>query len=144
MSDWYQQEFIPYAEEYQALPDRRPHTILKWMETYIEPAKDHFGDALMLLAHYYMGGEIVKLVEHFGGEIGDSYQLALKAVRAPEKTVIVESAVHFMAESVSILARPDQQVFITNPKAGCTMEMLAKDYMVSPAFEELNFTGLFC
>lgn len=136
--DWYQADFAPYAQEYQALPNRKLTTICQWMEPYIQQAKQHFGDELMLLAHYYMGGEIVKLIEHFGGEVGDSYQLALKAKNNPQKKVIVESAVHFMAESISILANPDQRVFITNPKAGCTMEMLAKDYMVEPAILELN------
>jgi quinolinate synthase len=136
--DWYQQEFLPYAEEYQALPDRNILTTLLWMEPYIEAAKKHFGDQLLLLSHYYMGGEIVKIMEYFGGVIGDSYQLALMAVNHPEKKVIVESAVHFMAESVSILANDDQDVYITNPKSGCTMEMLAKDFMVQPAFNQLN------
>jgi quinolinate synthase len=84
-----------------------------------------------------MGGEIVKLVERYGGRVADSYQLALQAARNPEKKVIVESAVHFMAESIAILANDDQQVWITNPKAGCTMEMMAKDWMVLPAAEQL-------
>jgi quinolinate synthase len=136
--DWYQEQFIPYAEEYQALPDRNYHTVLNWMRHYVEPAQKYFGDSLLLLAHYYMGGEIVKLVQAFGGEVADSYQLAVIAARKPEKNVIVESAVHFMAETISILARPNQQVYITNPKSGCTMEMLAKDYMVEPAFSDLN------
>lgn len=136
--DWYQQEFIPYAAEYQALPDRKLATILPWMKRYIEPAQKYFGNQLLLLAHYYMGGEIVNIIKYFGGEVEDSYQLALKAVRNPEKKIIVESAVHFMAESISILANEDQQVYITNPKSGCTMEMHAKDYMVAPALEELN------
>ncbi len=136
--DWYQPEFAPYAEEYQALPDRKFSTIINWMEKYIKPAQNHFGDSLLLLAHYYMGGEIVKLIQHFGGNIGDSYELALKAALNPEKKIIVESAVHFMAESISILAHEDQRVFITNPKSGCTMEMLAKDFMVEPAFRDLN------
>jgi quinolinate synthase len=77
-------------------------------------------------------------LEQFGGKIGDSYQLALMAAEHPEKSVIIESAVHFMAESISILANKNQQVFITNPKSGCTMEMLAKDFMVEPAFMDLN------
>ena len=136
--DWYQEEFIPYAKEYQALPDRKLTTILDWMSAYIQPALDHFGDQLLLLAHYYMGGEIVKLITHFGGAIGDSYQLALMARDNPDKKIIIESAVHFMAESISILTRDDQQVYITNPKSGCTMEMHAKDYMVEPAFDDLN------
>lgn len=136
--DWYQQEFLPYAEEYQALPDRDITTTLLWMEPYIEAAAKQFGDSLLLLAHYYMGGEIVKIINYFGGTIGDSYQLALMAVEHPDKKVIVESAVHFMAESIAILAHADQDVYITNPKSGCTMEMLAKDFMVQPAFDQLN------
>lgn len=136
--DWYQPDFIPYAEEYQALPDRKLTTVLKWMTPYMRRAQDHFGDKLLLLAHYYMGGDIVRLIEQFGGQIGDSYQLALMAANHPEKSVIIESAVHFMAESISILANKNQHVYITNPKSGCTMEMLAKDFMVEPAFTDLN------
>jgi quinolinate synthase len=135
--DWYQPEFRPYAEEFLALPDHRAETVVRWMDGYIKPARAHFGDSLLLLAHYYMGGEIVKLVEHYGGRIADSYALALAARNAPEKKVIVESAVHFMAESIAILAHPDQSVWITNPKAGCTMEMLAKDWMVLPVADQL-------
>ncbi len=135
--DWYQEEFRPYAEEYLALPDRLPETVFGWLDGYVRPACEHFGDALLLVAHYYMGGEIVKLVERYGGAVGDSYQLALKARDNPRKRVIVESAVHFMAEAIALLARDDQQVWITNPKAGCTMEMLAKDYMVLPVADQL-------
>ena len=136
--DRYQPEFAPYAEEYLALPDRLPGTVLPWMDRYVRPALDALGDRAMLLAHYYMGGEIVKLVERYGGQVADSYQLALQAVRHPEKTIFVESAVHFMAEAIALLANPDQQVWITNPRAGCTMEMMAKDFMVEPIFEELR------
>ncbi|MCP3916980.1 MAG: quinolinate synthase NadA [bacterium] len=135
--DWYQEEFRPYAEEYLALPDRKPETVLPWLDRYVRRAQDHFGDELLLLAHFYMGGEIVKLVERYEGAVADSYALALQAARNPEKKVIVESAVHFMAEAVAILAHEDQSVWITNPKAGCTMEMLAKDFMVYPIADQL-------
>jgi len=135
--DWYQDELRPYAEEYLALPDRTPETVLPWLDSYVRPAQDHFGDSLLLLAHYYMGGEIVKLVERYGGSVSDSYALALQATRQPEKKIIVESAVHFMAESIALLARDDQQIWITNPKAGCTMEMMAKDHMVLPVADQL-------
>ncbi|MEM9381851.1 MAG: quinolinate synthase NadA [Planctomycetota bacterium] len=135
--DWYQEPFRPYAEEYLALPDRKPETVLPWLDRYALPAIDHFGDELLLLAHFYMGGEIVKLVERYGGAVSDSYVLALQAERNPEKRVIVESAVHFMAETVAILSHPHQEVWITNPKAGCTMEMLAKDHLVLPIADQL-------
>jgi len=136
--DWYQPEFVPYAEEFMALPDRKLSTVVDWMSPYMKKAQDHFGPQLLLLAHYYMGGEIVRLIEQFGGKVGDSYQLALMAADNPEKSIIIESAVHFMAESISILANPHQTVYITNPKSGCTMEMLSKDFMVEPAFTDLN------
>ncbi len=136
--DWYQDELRPYAEEYLALPDRRAETIFRWLDGYVLPAREHFGDALLLLAHFYMGGEIVKLVERYGGSVADSYQLALQARDNPQKKVIVESAVHFMAESIAILAHPDQAVWITNPKAGCTMELLAKDFHVLPVVDQLE------
>ena len=135
--DWYQPEFQPYAEEYLSLPDRTPATVLPWLDAYIKPALNHFGDSLLLLAHYYMGGEIVKLVERYGGTVADSYALALQASQNPEKKVIVESAVHFMAETIATLSSDDQQVWITNPKAGCTMEMMAKDWMVQPIENQL-------
>jgi len=136
--DWYQEEFRPYAEEYLALPDRTPETVVRWMDSYLEPALRELGSELMLLAHYYMGGEIVKLVERYGGHIADSYALAMQTVRNPQKKLFVESAVHFMAESIALLAAPDQAVYITNPKSGCTMEMMAKDFMLRPAIERLT------
>lgn len=136
--DHYQAEFQPYAEEYLALPDRRPESVLPWMDGYLGPALDALGSELMLLAHYYMGGEIVKLVERYGGHVADSYQLARQAVLNPDKKIFVESAVHFMAESIALLAAPDQDVYITNPRSGCTMEMMAKGFMVTPAFEALR------
>ena len=138
--DWYQEEFKPYAEEYLALPDRTPASVLPWMEGYLNPALDHFGDKLLLLAHYYMGGEIVKLVEHFGGRIADSYELALMARDHSEAEFIVESAVHFMAESIATLAQPGQEVYITNPRSGCTMEMFAKEHHIAPVFDDLYET----
>ena len=136
--DWYQEEFKPYAEEYLALPDRTPQTLLPWMDSYIRPALDALGPQVMLLAHYYMGGEIVKLVERYGGQVADSYALACQTRLHPEKKIFVESAVHFMAESIALLAAEDQQVYITNPKSGCTMEMMAKDFMIQPAFDRLR------
>jgi len=136
--DWYQDEFKSYAQEYLALPDRTPATVLPWMDRYLEPALRELGDSVVLLAHYYMGGEIVKLVERYGGRVGDSYELALQTRARPAARHFVESAVHFMAESIALLANDDQHVWITNPKSGCTMEMMAKDWMVEPVYDELR------
>ena len=135
--DWYQDEFRPYAQEYLALPDRTPETVMPWLDGYVRPAIDAFGPSLMLAAHFYMGGEIVKLVERYGGHVGDSYALATMAARSPGAEVIVQSAVHFMAEAIALLAEPHQRVYITNPKAGCTMEMMAREDAVEPITDQL-------
>lgn len=135
--DVYDEPFKPYAEAYLALPDRTPETVLPWLDAYVLPAVDHFGNDLLLLAHFYMGGEIVKLVERYGGIVSDSYALAIKARDAGPASIIVESAVHFMAETAAILAREDQSVWITNPRAGCTMEMMASDEVVAPVARQL-------
>jgi quinolinate synthase len=136
--DWYQEEFKPYAEEYLGLPDRTPESVLPWMDRYLEPARKELGPKLLLLAHYYMGGEIVKLVERYGGRIADSYELALQARKNADAEFLVESAVHFMADAIATLAHPHQQVYITNPRAGCTLEMYAKEHHVAPAYDELR------
>jgi quinolinate synthase len=136
--DWYQEEFKPYAQEYLALPDRTPESVLPWMDRYLLPARRELGPKLLLLAHYYMGGEIVKLVERYGGRIADSYELALQARSNEAAEWIVESAVHFMADAIATLAQPHQKVLITNPRAGCTLEMYAKEFHVAPAVDELK------
>jgi quinolinate synthase len=134
----YQEQFKTYAEEYLALPDHQPETVLPWMESYVRPALAELGSDLVLLAHYYMGGAIVRLVERYGGKIGDSYELAREVERHREKRLFVESAVHFMVESIAILAEGEQEVYITNPRAGCTLEMMAKEFMVRPALWALQ------
>ncbi len=60
--DWYPAEFKPYAEEYLALPDRKPGTVLPWLDSYMRPALDLFGGDLLLLAPYYTRAELAQLV----------------------------------------------------------------------------------
>ena len=85
--DWYQEAFKPYAEEYLALPDRRPETVFGYMDRHLKPALDHFGDSLLLLAHFYMGGEIVKLVERYGD---DHYRIVMAVAGYGENDLSIE------------------------------------------------------
>lgn len=136
--DWYQPEIRPYAEEMLREKARGQDALLAWLDSYARPTLEHFGEDLLLLAHHYMGGEIVRLVERYGGRVADSYQLALATLERSRARVIVQSAVHFMAETAAILVGEDRDVWITNPKAGCTMEMWAKEDMVLPAVEAFS------
>ena len=47
-----------------------------------------------------------------------------------------------MAEAIATLAHPHQQIYITNPRAGCTMELFAKvggDVVGAACIIELKF-----
>lgn len=71
--------------------------------------------SVCILAHSYQAKEILEVAD----ETGDSFQLSLSAVRAPQQTLLV-CGVHFMAETVKILS-PEKKVLLANPIAGCPM-----------------------
>ncbi len=68
-----------------------------------------------ILAHSYMAQEIKEIADF----TGDSFALAVKSAKVPQKTVIM-CGVRFMAETVKILA-PEKTVILANPAAGCPM-----------------------
>lgn len=68
-----------------------------------------------ILAHYYTLPEIQDLADH----VGDSLALARLATTV-EQPVVVMCGVHFMAETVKMLA-PDKTVLEPAPEAGCSL-----------------------
>lgn len=86
----------------------------------IRNVKRDLGEDLVILAHHYQRKEIVEM----GDYVGDSYLLS-KYAAANNARRIVFCGVHFMAEAARILARPDQQVFMPDPRAGCPMADMA-------------------
>jgi len=68
-----------------------------------------------ILAHYYTIGEIQDLADH----VGDSLALARLATKVGEP-VVVMCGVHFMAETVKMLA-PEKTVLEPAPEAGCSL-----------------------
>ncbi len=95
--------------------------------------KEEFGSQLVILGHHYQRDEIIELSDFRG----DSFKLA-KLASEQEAKYIVFCGVDFMAESSAILARPHQQVFIPEPKAGCPLADLADIDDVQKAWKELG------
>ena len=79
-----------------------------------------------ILAHCYQTHDILEVADF----VGDSFGLAQKAAKAPNKTIMM-CGVRFMAETVKILS-PEKRVLIPREEAGCPMaeqldtEMLAQ------------------
>jgi quinolinate synthase len=73
----------------------------------------------VILAHNYQSPEIFLGVADF---VGDSLELARRAaeMKAEDAPVVVMCGVHFMAETVKVLA-PDRKVLIPDLDAGCSL-----------------------
>lgn len=76
---------------------------------------------VVILAHYYVTGDIQDIADY----VGDSYLLSKKAAEASEK-VILFCGVEFMGESAKILS-PDKTVLLPDLEADCPMA-----HMVTP------------
>lgn len=69
----------------------------------------------VLLAHYYVDGEIQDIADF----TGDSLKLARDAARVTQATIVF-AGVHFMAESAKIL-NPQKRVLLPDLLAGCSL-----------------------
>ena len=69
----------------------------------------------ILLAHYYVAGDIQDVADF----VGDSLALARKASQT-DADIIVFAGVHFMAETAKILS-PDKKVIIPDITSGCPL-----------------------
>ena len=68
-----------------------------------------------ILAHAYVGQEILDVADY----VGDSYGLSVQAAKDPHSTVLM-CGVRFMAETCKVLS-PEKKVILSHPEAGCPM-----------------------
>ena len=73
----------------------------------------------VILAHYYVPGEVQDIADF----VGDSYYLSKIAASAKED-VILFCGVHFMGESAKLLS-PDKTVLMPDLNADCPMAHMA-------------------
>lgn len=69
----------------------------------------------VILAHYYVDGEIQDLADYIGDSLGLSQQAA-----ATDADMIVFCGVHFMGETAKVLS-PNKKVVIPDLNAGCSL-----------------------
>ncbi|MBW3658483.1 MAG: quinolinate synthase NadA [Actinobacteria bacterium] len=100
-------------------------------------ARTALGDRVVVLGHHYQRDEVIR----FADATGDSFKLAQFAAEA-EAPHIVFCGVHFMAESASILARPDQTVILPDLAAGCSMADMAQHGQLVDAWARLERAGV--
>jgi quinolinate synthase len=75
----------------------------------------------VLVAHYYVDGDIQDLALETGGIVADSLEMARFGRDHPARTLVV-SGVRFMGESAKILS-PDKRVLMPDLDATCSLDL---------------------
>ncbi len=75
----------------------------------------------VLVAHYYVDGDMQDLAEQTGGHVSDSLEMARFGRDHPANTLIV-AGVRFMGETAKILS-PHKRVFMPTLKAECSLDL---------------------
>ena len=75
----------------------------------------------VLVAHYYVDGDVQDLAEETGGTVSDSLEMA-RFGRDHAATALVVAGVRFMGETAKILS-PEKRVFMPTLKAECSLDL---------------------
>ncbi len=76
---------------------------------------------VVLVAHYYVDGDIQDLAEETGGCVADSLEMARFGRDNPAKTLVV-AGVRFMGETAKILS-PDKKILMPDLDASCSLDL---------------------
>ncbi len=75
----------------------------------------------VLVAHYYVDGDVQDLADATGGCVGDSLEMARFGRDHPARTLVV-AGVRFMGETAKILS-PDKRVLMPTLEATCSLDI---------------------
>jgi quinolinate synthase len=75
----------------------------------------------VLVAHYYVHGDLQDLAEETGGVVSDSLEMARFGFNHPAKTIVV-CGVRFMGETAKIL-NPEKRVLMPDLEAECSLDL---------------------
>ncbi|MFN8015006.1 MAG: quinolinate synthase NadA [Acidimicrobiia bacterium] len=115
---------VPLDERYSRASDEE-------LKQRILDAKKSLGKELIILGHHYQRDEVIE----FADSRGDSYKLARFAAENAHAKHIIFCGVHFMAESADVLTEENQQIYLPDLNAGCSMADMASNIQVLDAWE---------
>ena len=75
----------------------------------------------VLVAHYYVDGDLQDLAEQTGGCVADSLEMARFGFEHPASTIVV-AGVRFMGETAKILS-PEKTVLVVEQDANCSLDL---------------------
>lgn len=116
------------------LPDRYRTYSKNELEQKIASIKARLGNKLFIPGHHYQRDEVIQ----FADTTGDSLQLAQVCAANHEAEHIVFCGVHFMAETADMLTTANQQVYLPDMRAGCSMADMANIYQTEQAWTQLQ------
>lgn len=92
----------------------------------------------IILAHYYVEGEVQDIADY----VGDSYYLSKIAAEAKQQTIVF-CGVSFMGESAKIL-NPQKTVLMPDEKADCPMAHMASEEKIKELKKQIPDLAVVC
>ena len=123
-----------FLQQQTFLPEHYRFFSVEEMEQRITAIKLRLGSKLFLLGHHYQKDEVIQ----FADATGDSLQLSQISAANTEAEYIVFCGVHFMAETADMLTTNNQQVYLPDMRAGCSMADMANIYQTERAWTALQ------
>ena len=124
---------VEYGVEYDHPVAGASCTALAWARTPVTPSADEKialkerikrllkEREAVLVAHYYVDGDLQDLAEETGGCVSDSLEMARFGRDHPAKTLVV-AGVRFMGETAKILS-PEKRILMPDLDATCSLDL---------------------
>ncbi|GAB2570720.1 quinolinate synthase NadA [Gracilibacillus alcaliphilus] len=122
------------ALQAHTLPEKYRNMSTAELERKVHSIKEEMGERLFIPCHHYQKDEVFQ----FADVTGDSLKLAQLSQANRKAEYIAFCGVHFMAETADILTAENQQVFLPDMRAGCSMADMADIYQTERAWDKLQ------
>ncbi|WP_102274427.1 quinolinate synthase NadA [Cytobacillus massiliigabonensis] len=125
--------FQTVERQSNVLPEKYRNMAVDELEDRVKAIKNKLGSKLFIPCHHYQKDEVVQ----FADATGDSLKLAQLSEENREAEHIVFCGVHFMAETAEILTAKNQNVYLPDMRAGCSMADMADMFQTERAWTKL-------